>query len=187
MEALNPMKIKPMGMMSSLMFFAVPSTIFSFCIYYVMQKLQRHGVNDFVNFFASMVAPLLLMTIAALVAFKIEGHSLKWPDIAARFRLNKMTKLDWIYAIGLLVVTIIIYESLSFTSKWLILNGALLRAGLVDEVSLVVHPLLVGGPTPVSFFRAPDLPGFGGAIPCKLKQFEKLPDDILWLVYEMTR
>lgn len=120
MEASNPNKIKPMGMMSSLMFFGIPSAIFSFCIYYVMQKLHQNGINDIVNFFASMVAPLLLMTIAALVAFMIEGHGFNWPNVAARFRLKKMTKVDWIYAIGLLIVTIFIYESLSFTPKWLI-------------------------------------------------------------------
>src|SRR4030042_3317140 len=32
------------------------------------------------------------------------------------------------------------------------LNGALLRAGLVDEVSLLVHPYLVGGMSPRSMF-----------------------------------
>ena len=34
------------------------------------------------------------------------------------------------------------------------LNGVLLRAGLVDELHLLVHPVLVGGDTP-SFFREP--------------------------------
>lgn len=37
------------------------------------------------------------------------------------------------------------------------LNGVLLRAGLVDEVSLLVHPSLVGGISPRSVFRASDL------------------------------
>jgi 2,5-diamino-6-(ribosylamino)-4(3H)-pyrimidinone 5'-phosphate reductase len=38
-----------------------------------------------------------------------------------------------------------------------VLNGALLRAGLVDEVSVLVDPTLVGGLTPRSLFRAEDL------------------------------
>jgi hypothetical protein len=38
------------------------------------------------------------------------------------------------------------------------LNGAFLRAGLVDEVSLLVHAVLVGGRTPRSMFVADDLP-----------------------------
>ncbi len=120
METSNTMKIKPMGIISSLLFFGIPSAIFSFCIYSVMQKLHQNGINDFVNFFISMVTPLSLMLFAALIAFKIEGNNFKWSTFSTRFRLKKMTKLDWIYTFGLLVVTILIYESLSFTSKWLI-------------------------------------------------------------------
>jgi len=34
------------------------------------------------------------------------------------------------------------------------LNGVLFRAGLVDEVSVLVNPCLVGGTSPRSIFRA---------------------------------
>lgn len=114
------MKIKPMGLGSSLLYFGIPSAIFSFFIYHIMQELHRNGVHDLVNFAVSMVSPLALMLLAALIAYRTEGHDLKWPAFAARFRLKRMTKSDWIYAFGLLVVTIAIYETLSFTSKWLI-------------------------------------------------------------------
>jgi 2,5-diamino-6-(ribosylamino)-4(3H)-pyrimidinone 5'-phosphate reductase len=44
------------------------------------------------------------------------------------------------------------------------LNGALLRAGLVDEVHLLVCPWLPGGSSPRSSFVADDLaPGASGA------------------------
>lgn len=36
------------------------------------------------------------------------------------------------------------------------LNGLLLAAGLVDELSLLVHPCLVGGPAANPLFRPPD-------------------------------
>jgi 2,5-diamino-6-(ribosylamino)-4(3H)-pyrimidinone 5'-phosphate reductase len=45
------------------------------------------------------------------------------------------------------------------------LNGALLRAGLVNEVSLLIHPCLVGGTSPCSMFRALTLCRFGRAGP----------------------
>lgn len=67
-----------------------------------------------------MVIPLSLMLVAALVALRIDGNEFNWSTISARFRLKKMTKTDWIYTIGLLLFMIIIYESLNFTSKWLI-------------------------------------------------------------------
>ncbi|MBI2868241.1 MAG: RibD family protein [Chloroflexi bacterium] len=67
------------------------------------------------------------------------------------------------------------------------LNGVLLRAGLVNEVSVLVHPCLVGGVTPQSLFRAPDLTSAAGVINLKLTNLEKLKDGIVWLRYEVVR
>jgi 2,5-diamino-6-(ribosylamino)-4(3H)-pyrimidinone 5'-phosphate reductase len=67
------------------------------------------------------------------------------------------------------------------------LNGILLRAGLVDEVSLLLHPSLVGGTTPRSFFRAPDLTADTGAIPLELTHFEKVKENIVWLRYKVLK
>ena len=67
------------------------------------------------------------------------------------------------------------------------LNGILLRQGLVDEVSLLIHPNLVGGLSPRSFFRAKDLSSPEGVLPLKLVHFEKLRNDILWLRYEVIK
>ncbi len=120
METSANLKIKPMGILSSLLFFGIPSAVFGFSIYYVMQKLHQHGINDFINFFVSMVTPLALMLLAALIAFKIEGNNFKWSTILTRFRLKRMTKTDWAYTVGLLAVMVLIYGTLSFTSKWLI-------------------------------------------------------------------
>lgn len=67
------------------------------------------------------------------------------------------------------------------------LNGALLRAGLVDEVSLLVHPYLVGGTSPRSFFQAPDLTSAEGVIPLKLTHVERQDNGTLWLRYQVVR
>src|SRR5215207_9041635 len=63
------------------------------------------------------------------------------------------------------------------------LNGVLLRAGLVHEVSVLVHPCLVGGTSPSSFFRAPDLVAAKGVIPMQLITAEPREGDIVWLRY----
>ncbi len=68
-----------------------------------------------------------------------------------------------------------------------ILNGALLRAGLVDEVSVIFSPALVGGLSPRSLFVAPDLNSAEGIIPLKLLQMEKLHDDFVWLRYAVVK
>ncbi|MBI0584798.1 MAG: RibD family protein [Methanomassiliicoccus sp.] len=64
------------------------------------------------------------------------------------------------------------------------LNGALLRAGLVSEVSMVVHPQLTGGTSPASMFRTPDLKE-GEATPLELISSRKLKRGLVWLRYRV--
>ena len=66
------------------------------------------------------------------------------------------------------------------------LHGALLRAGLVDEVSVLVHPALVGGSSPRWWYPAPDLQGPEGAVPLRLVEVEKVGDDVVWLRYDVV-
>ena len=114
------MKIKPLRFWPSLPFFAIPSAIAAFGVYIVMQRLFEHEVNNFVNFYLSMILPLALMLIAALVAFKIEGNPLNWKILAERFRIKRLTKKDWTYTLILFIIQVILYAGLSFTAKWLI-------------------------------------------------------------------
>lgn len=67
------------------------------------------------------------------------------------------------------------------------LSGVLLRAGLVNEVSVLIHPHLVGGIGPRPFFRPPDLGGPKRSIPLRLTHLERMKDDIVWLRYEVIR
>ena len=67
------------------------------------------------------------------------------------------------------------------------LNGILLREGLVSEISILVNPCLVGGTSPKSIFRGPDLTGKDGVINLKLVHVEQLKDDVVWLRYEVMK
>jgi len=66
------------------------------------------------------------------------------------------------------------------------LNGALLRRGLVDEVSLVLHPVLVGGMSPHTIYRTLDL-GPGSPIEMRLRDCEMLDGVYAWLRYEVAK
>ena len=73
------------------------------------------------------------------------------------------------------------------------LNGLLLRQGLVDEVSLLICPSLVGGERQSSVFKAPDLAaaagpawqGSDGAISLYLIDAQRLKGDVMWLRYKV--
>lgn len=64
------------------------------------------------------------------------------------------------------------------------LNGALLRAGLVDELHLVLLPALIGGrETPTTFDGTPLRPG-DGAHRLRLLTVRTSQDGAVWLHYE---
>jgi len=65
------------------------------------------------------------------------------------------------------------------------LNGVLLRRGLVDEISLLVHPQLVGGISPRTIFRADDLTSAEDVIRLELTANETLSGGLVWLRYNV--
>jgi len=64
-----------------------------------------------------------------------------------------------------------------------VLNGLLLRLGLVSEVSLLVHPELVGGNRPKTFYLGPALPE--GQSTFKLFRMQKVKGGLVWLGYRV--
>lgn len=68
-----------------------------------------------------------------------------------------------------------------------ILNGVLLREGLVDEVSVVINPSLVGGITPKTMYVAPDLESEEGVIGLTLIHVETFRDFYVWLRYKVQK
>jgi 2,5-diamino-6-(ribosylamino)-4(3H)-pyrimidinone 5'-phosphate reductase len=67
------------------------------------------------------------------------------------------------------------------------LNGVLLRAGLVKEVSVLIHPCLAGDATSRSFFRPPTTTAADIPVDLKLTHVEQLPGDVIWLRYEVIK
>jgi len=68
-----------------------------------------------------------------------------------------------------------------------ILNGVLLRQGLVDEISVIISPTLVGGRSPKTMFVAPDLESEEGVIPLNLRSVEKIRERYVWLRYTVEK
>ena len=66
------------------------------------------------------------------------------------------------------------------------LVGALLRAGLVHEVSVVVEPRLAGGESHHWLVRGPDAT-LGDVVPLMLRAVERFEDDALWLRYDVVK
>lgn len=65
------------------------------------------------------------------------------------------------------------------------LSGALLRAGLLPEVSVLLEPVLVGGVTPRTFVRGPDPASFADVASLRLAGLEQFDDGLVWLRYDV--
>jgi 2,5-diamino-6-(ribosylamino)-4(3H)-pyrimidinone 5'-phosphate reductase len=66
-----------------------------------------------------------------------------------------------------------------------VLNGVLLREGLVSEVSVLVQPQLIGGESPRSLYRARDLAADERPLDLELMSSRKLKGGTVWLRYRV--
>ena len=66
------------------------------------------------------------------------------------------------------------------------LNGALLAAGLVDEVAVIVNPSLAANPRGQSFVTLPHALSAVG-LPLALREVDRLNDGAVWLRYDMQQ
>jgi 2,5-diamino-6-(ribosylamino)-4(3H)-pyrimidinone 5'-phosphate reductase len=68
-----------------------------------------------------------------------------------------------------------------------ILNGVLLRHHLVDEISILIHPQVVGGDTPKSLFVDSNPWSEKDTSEMILKNVERFDNNILWLCYQVLK
>ncbi len=65
------------------------------------------------------------------------------------------------------------------------LNGALLRAGLVDEIEIEFFPAVIGGFNTPSLFNAPDLKPDEWPTRLELLATQQRPNGCVWLHYRV--
>ena len=63
------------------------------------------------------------------------------------------------------------------------LNGVLIREGLVDEISILVEPYIVGGEALTSFYQSAEI----DAKKLNLIHCEKVENGLVWLLYEVVK
>jgi 2,5-diamino-6-(ribosylamino)-4(3H)-pyrimidinone 5'-phosphate reductase len=67
------------------------------------------------------------------------------------------------------------------------LNSVLLQAGLVDEVSVLIHPLLAGGEPGPTMFDPSRAGIYGLQVPVQLQSTEVVGDGIVWARYRVKK
>jgi hypothetical protein len=57
----------------------------------VLPRLWGSAVSEFITFNVVLVLPMMLLLVASLVAYRLEGRDFQWSQFRDRFRLNFMT------------------------------------------------------------------------------------------------
>jgi membrane protease YdiL (CAAX protease family) len=102
----SPPPLKPMGLGLSILYFGIPSLLFSASILGLLPWMIRQGHSQIFTFFVTFGLPLGAMLVAAFVWHRLEGRPFTWPSIRDRMRLQQPTARDWLWTLGLVLVTI---------------------------------------------------------------------------------
>jgi len=105
---------------TSLVYFGIPLAVVILVVYVVMPFLAASGMSIFYNYLVVYATiPMIVLIIAAIIAYRREGNSMTWFEFRKRFRLDKMDGRSWLWTVGLMLFMVISAGLLSFTARWL--------------------------------------------------------------------
>ena len=111
--------IKPLPLGKTILYLIIPALGLYFTHYYLIPGyVERSGVPYFIGYLAGYVITMGFFFVAALVAYRKEGRPFNWVAIKARFRLSKMSRLDWFWTAAIIVLVLVSYFGLEFTGEW---------------------------------------------------------------------
>ncbi len=116
------MTLKPMPFWQSLLYFGIPAVLGAVALYVLLPVLNRAGMPMLWCFVITVAGMFPLLLLAALIAYRLEWRLLRLSDLADRFRIRRLGKREWKWALGLLAVYVGGQLLLMPTARWLINN-----------------------------------------------------------------
>ena len=95
--------LKPAPLRVSIPLFAGSSLMFFLFLYFVLPRLWDSVVSELFTFNVVLVLPMVLLLVASLVAYRLEGNDFQWSQFRDRFRLNSIDWHTWLWAIALAI------------------------------------------------------------------------------------
>ena len=113
-------RMRPLGMVGSIVLFIIPATIL-YCthFFFVPAFVNATGKPYLVGYLIGWSSTMAFFLVAALVGYRLEDNPTRWKSLASRFRLERMTGKDWLWTLGLFLISMALYFGLGFTSNWL--------------------------------------------------------------------
>jgi membrane protease YdiL (CAAX protease family) len=115
-----PVGTRPLGILGSAALYLVPAVILYVTHYFLIPAfVSSTGAPYLVGYLIGWPLTMALFFFAALLGYRLEGNPVELGSLAKRFRMKGMPGKDWLWALGLFVVSMALYFGLGFTSKWL--------------------------------------------------------------------
>lgn len=113
-------RIRPLGIAGSIVLFLVPAAILYWTHFSFIPDYVRSTGNPYLaGYLIGWPTTMALFFVAAMAGYRLEGNAFLWKGLAWRFRLSRMTGKDWLWTLGLFVISMALYLGLGFTSQWL--------------------------------------------------------------------
>ncbi len=96
----NGINIKPIPFYLSILFFGIPGLILYLGTYYAIPIFQKMGLPDIFLFPFFMWLPIIPLLPISILLFRREKRDQPELTLKVRFRLNRVTKADWVWIVG---------------------------------------------------------------------------------------
>jgi len=100
-------RLKPIGWLASILYFGIPSALFSASILGLLPWMIRQGHSQVFTFFVTFGLPLAGMLAAAFVFYRREGNPWTWVAFRDRMRLQQPTASDWLWTVVLIAIAML--------------------------------------------------------------------------------
>jgi len=114
------MNIKPIPLWQSILLFGIPGLMLYVGLYYGIPLFQEMGCSKAVLFAFFLWLPLVPLLALSIILFKREQKNQPDLEFKQRFRLNRLSRKDWLWVLGGIIVTFLFDNVIMEPfSKWM--------------------------------------------------------------------
>jgi len=113
-------KLKPLSFFPSLLIYLITASMIYVTHYIFAPAFQEVTDQPYlIGYLIGWGINMIVFFSASLIAYRLEGNQFDREIFLKRFRLDHMGKLDWLWTFIVILVVVVFYFGLSFTSGWL--------------------------------------------------------------------
>ena len=145
-------RLKPMPFRMSVLFFGIPTLVGVVATYALLPVLDEAVLSKLGASWIWMTGPLVLLFVAALVAYRLDANQPTWAGLFERYRIQPIRGRDWYWTAGLVLLFVGGQLTLLPTAAWL---AESLPLPLPSVLPPAIDPRVAQSAVPTEFFGVP--------------------------------